>query len=135
MKKIFGLFIGVLFSFLSFSQSEKPGLTDSCSTRIFTTVSYFWKNDSLGTNGFRLYSFNELLKCEPAKLPISYVFEKLGKPNNVGEDETGVYYYYDYFDGRNISREANLSLVRLYICYKIKHKGKYVEYVFKGHDD
>jgi hypothetical protein len=135
MKAIFGLFISLFFSFFSFSQSEKPGLTDSCSTRIFTAVSYFWKNDSLGTNGFRLYTFNELLKCEPTKLPISYVFEKLGNPNNVREDETGAYYFYFYFDGRNIPKEANLSLVRLYICYKIKHAGKYVEYVFKGHDD
>lgn len=133
MKIILSIILLLTFPFFGFSQKDKKISTDSCSNYYLNKVSYFWKKDSLGDNGFRLYSYDLLLKCHPIKKPIFYIFEKLGQPNWVGNDETGTYYYYYYYDGRKLPEKAHLSPARLYICYKVNLNSIYVENVFKGY--
>lgn len=122
----------LLVHFFVFAQSEKPELSDSCSNSYLNNVFYFWKLDSLGHNGYRLNTFKNILDCKSLQRSIEFVFEKLGKPNKVSEDNSGVYYYYYYLDGSSIPKEANLPTFTFYICFKTKYKNSKVEYVFKG---
>lgn len=135
MKTITTAIVCLLIQFFVFAQSEKSKLSDSCSSSYLNNVFYFWKLDSLGNNGYRLNTYKNILDCKSLQKSIDYVFEKLGKPNKVSEDNSGVYYYYYYLDGLSMPKEANLPTFTYYICFKIKNKNSNVEHVFKGHFD
>jgi hypothetical protein len=132
MKYFSLLVLSMCFSLNLYSQERKPNLSDSCSN-YFDIVSYFWKNDSLGHNGFRLYTYESFLKCKMDKISLPYLFEKLGKPSEIDKDQKGVYYIYYYFDGKTLPKAANKATERLSIHFYFEFSSPYLKYVGERH--
>jgi hypothetical protein len=122
------LLISILMIFFSINgmcQAKTAQFSDNCSY-VLDAVSYFWKLDSLGSNGFRLYAYERIMKCKMDKISLSYVLDKFGKPNMVRKDDSGVYYCYFYYDGNTIPKEANKTRERLFIFFKLNATSPYV---------
>lgn len=98
-------------------------------------MSYFWKLDSLGQNGFRLFSYEKLYKCKLDKVTSSYLIEKLGKPNFIDKDREGDFYCYYYYDGKSLPKEANKVPERLVIHFYFKKGNPYLQFIGKDHLD
>lgn len=99
-------FVWVLFVFCSskklYSQNH---FNDSC-TKYFKIISYFWKLDSLGRNGYRMLASERLTKCNKVGITQAYLEENLGKPNRTSKDNLGsTYYLYYYFDGKALPKQ------------------------------
>src|SRR5690349_20571841 len=121
---IFNLWIALFFSQRVYTQIDKSHLSDSCSN-VFNLVSYFWKKDSLANNGFRLYSYDSLLTCKVDKLSVDYMFNKLGKPNEVWNTNQGIQYVYYYFDSKKMPKEEyGEPMDCLYIYFMFNSKTK-----------
>lgn len=118
--KLLILILYLSFFSQTFAQDKKPNLSDSCSN-ILNAVSYFWKNDSLANNGFRLYSYERLLKCKIDSLSISYLVEKLGKPSKIIRSNKGTDYLYYYYDSKKIPKEIPFEC--LYISFMFDKNG------------
>jgi hypothetical protein len=115
--------------FATFTVSAQPidsTHADNCS-KYMEIWSYFWKNDSLGTNGFRLQTFKWFLDCKMSKINKSFLVDKLGPPNSINMDRSGVYYLYYYYNGRAIPEKANLSLEKLSLVFFFKETNDYIE--------
>lgn len=96
MKKLI-LFFLCLCVFTNYLVAQKSDTISKCS-QVLTDLSYFWKLDSLGTNGFRLYSFKKISNSKLDSIHYKTLFEKLGKPNNILKSTTDVVYIYHYFN-------------------------------------
>jgi hypothetical protein len=83
----------------AFAQTKKMNLSDSTSN-IINILSYFWIKDSLANNGFRLYSYNHILKSKKDNVTLELLKEKLGKPNDVKITNKGTEYIYFVFDSK-----------------------------------
>jgi hypothetical protein len=93
-------------------------------------ISYYWKLDSTGTNGFRLFAYEPLLKKENTKdITEELLFEKLGKPNRINKDNGGTVYSYYYFDGSSIPKEAGKTWETFSIIFRFYPNSKYVDLV------
>lgn len=102
----------------SFAQSVKHLGVDSCEYYL-QKVSYFWKQDSLGRNGFRWLAYPPMLLFVKYKLTAATLLQHLGKPNRISQDNlNNTYYGYIYFDGRRIPKEHKLSWERMYIFFR-----------------
>ena len=124
--------LGLVFN--SFSQEKKENQSDSCA-KYLDHVSYFWRLDSLGQNGFRLYTYHYLRDCKFEKLTLSKLFEKLGKPNFVEKTNRGTDYYYYYYDGRYLPKEAGLMPELLYLIFSFNSGSIYLNGIGEGHFD
>lgn len=96
--------------------------SNSCSN-VIEKLSYFWKLDSSGSNGYRYLAYRELEKCKIDSVDTSLLFRKLGKPNHILKSNTGVDYLYYYLDSRKLPSELQTPLA----CW-------YVSFFFKGGD-
>ena len=96
------------FWFTSFSQSKEDNVSDGCKD-FLKNVSYFWKLDSLGQNGYRVCVYNGFLKCKFDKITLTELYERLGKPNYVSKDNSGTYYCYYYYDGITLPKESGYT--------------------------
>ncbi len=129
MKYILLIKLSVLLT-LNVSSQPKVDLSNDCSNRM-AMVSYYWKIDSIGTNGYRLCAFNQLIDCNLSDVTKLILFQNLGRPNKVDNDETGVYYIYYIFNGPEIPKSANLVSERISIVFPLRKEAKYVSKAFK----
>jgi hypothetical protein len=88
MKLIF-LTLILSISLAEFSQPNKKMNRDSCRYQL-NTLGYFWKIDSLGSNGLRLYVVDRLLSCNLNDITEEELFNNLGKPNIVRPLNAGI---------------------------------------------
>jgi hypothetical protein len=121
------MFIGVR----GFCQKGKLNLSDSCSN-IAELVSYYWKLDSLANNGFRLYAYNRILNCKIDKLSVSYLLDKLGKPNKVSKTNQGTQFVYYYYDSKAIPSEKNRPFECGYIYFLFDDKKSMLTSIGEG---
>jgi len=97
MKRVYLFILSFLILHQSYGQAKKLNLSDSTSN-IIDKLSYFWIKDSLANNGFRLYSYERILKSKIDDVSVSELLNKLGKPNRIQEHNKGIDYWYYYYD-------------------------------------
>ena len=106
--------------FLSFdgqTQEYKPKWDLDTGMEFLDDISYFWKLDSLGNNGFRYAMFKGLLTLPKNQISVPVLLDKLGRPNEKKGSNTGIsYYVYHVIDGKRLP-EANV--VQPLIVWKI----------------
>lgn len=71
-------------------------------SEIINELSYFWRLDSLGSNGFRLFSYELILKARLNTLIVDTLFKKFGKPNQTLKSQKDVTYLYYYLNPRKV---------------------------------
>lgn len=101
---------------------------------LYESISYFWKLDSLGTNGFRNEVHKCLFSCYNDSLNKEFILSRLGKPNESGRDSNSDYLIYHYFNGRLLPKEAGFSMEFFFIIFRFT-KGKTIKSIAKGHYD
>jgi hypothetical protein len=106
-----------LFLTNQLNAQKKTSEADSCEA-IVDRISYYWTLDSLGTTGFRLYSFELLLKCKIGIISESTMRKKLGKPNEEYSYGNKKYYCYYYFNGPRMPVELNLAVEVAYLTFE-----------------
>ena len=115
----------LLFTWATLCIGQKSTLdTFSTTSSTISRLSYFWKLDSLANNGFRLCSYESILKSKVDTVPISFLLEKLGAPNKIQESNRGVDYIYYYFDYRKMPEGFDAA----YACF-------YISFFFEKNDD
>jgi hypothetical protein len=134
MKNILLFLLSFTFSKNVLCQEHKRIFNDSCSN-ILQRVSYFWRLDSLGQNGYRYSTHNEILYSTIDKITITELIEWLGKPSYISKDKTGYYYCYYYFDGRKIPLKAGYSKELSHLFFKFDLVNPYLLYVGADADD
>jgi hypothetical protein len=131
--KAFSLFIGLLLiSIDTLGQQLSKDTLNLCS-RIIELKSYYWKLDSLGANGYRLCSSDEILKCQLDKIKLDDLLKYFGKPNKVEKSSQGVEYIYYYFDYRRLPKEVNSVAAIYFIGFFFKDDSKYVNEITSGY--
>lgn len=97
------------------------------------SVSYFWKMDSLGTNGYRYCAYPLILNyIDKNKLTVEHLVNHLGKPTEISNNRGTTYYKYHYFNGSLIPIEANLATELFYIYFEANEGSNYISKIGKG---
>ncbi|MBL0269179.1 MAG: hypothetical protein IPP99_11085 [Chitinophagaceae bacterium] len=134
MKIIVLLFFCLMLSFEAVSQQKANAPLDSCLLRL-SSVSFFWKKDSVAQNGYRLSVYKGLLSCNYSNMTSTILFEKLGQPNRISQHSKGVGWLYYYYDGKMLPVDSGLAPERGYIIFNFDLKSKYLLNVGEGHFD
>ena len=114
----------------SFCQSNQNTQCD-CS-KVIDEVSYFWKNDSLASNGYRYLAYQQLKNCKIVSLDKSLLFGKLGKPNKTLKSIDGESYIYYYLDTQRLPVELGLASACWYISFFYKNDSVFLQYIDVG---
>jgi len=125
------IFFTICLSLLGSAQGKKPDFSDSCSNMI-NILSYYWKLDSLGSNGFRLYTYDRLLKCKLNDVMDTVILSKLGRPNNIRLTNLGTQYVYYYYDEKSIPPKRAHAFECGYIFFLIDTKTKRLLFIDQG---
>ena len=131
-KDIIFMLIGLLLCVVSFSQ--KSATDSSCNCReIMEKISYYWKLDSLASNGFRLYVYEKFLTCNRNNVNRASILDKLGTPNLIWKTNKGHEYVYYYYDGSKDLRQKKGGLAEcLYISFQFGIYDKFLSSVEEG---
>ena len=97
-----------------FTIGQKQANKKEFCSSVIKDLSYFWKNDSLGNNGFRYYAYKRILNSKLDTLSVDSLIMYLGKPNNIIESTTTQTYIYNFFDMNKMQGD---------------YKGRYVYYI------
>ena len=137
MKFIVCIALGIMFSNVTYSQ-PRANIKDSlrkCSD-IIEEVSYYWKLDSLANNGFRECAYRKVLKSKLDKISKSFLFEKLGKPNQISEKFNGdTEYIYYYFDIMAMPKNYDAPLATWYISFLFRKNEDCASWINEGDID
>lgn len=120
----------------------KPGITQDthgdtlrkCSD-IMNELSFYWKQDSLANNGFRLYACRMFLSCKLDKIDRSILLAKLGHPNKIQETNHGFQYQYYYFDIRQMPKDFDAPSTCSFISFNFGLNEKYISKIDVGDYD
>ena len=104
-------------------------------TKIINQLSYYWKLDSLAGNGFRLYTYNQLLKSKLDQVSKTFLVEKLGKPNQLRNTNHGEEYVYYYFDIKAMPKNYDAPLACWYIAFHFKTSESLASEIVEGDID
>jgi hypothetical protein len=104
---------------------------DSCRYQL-NRLGYFWKIDSLGGNGLRLYVVDRLLSCNLNDITEEELFNNLGKPNIVRPLNAGIDYVYYYYDGKLFMNKPEWSHDQMYIVFRFLNSSKYLYKISDG---
>lgn len=108
--------------------------SNSCSS-ILNILSYNWKLDSLGTNGFRFDTFERILKSDLNNISVSFLFDKLGQPNQIVKSNFGLEYRYYYYDFGKMPKGFDGSPAIYFLTFKYSKYEKYAKAIEKGFSD
>lgn len=103
----------LLFSTIVFSQ-EKLSAKDSCMT-VLNELNREWRNDSLGTNGFRSIQSQRLSVCENSNLYPDVVLNTLGLSNEVWTTEKETWYIYYLSTKTLLSGQKRIEYINLIV--------------------
>lgn len=128
------LFLGLAFHIGSAYGQAGNEIQDSCSKLIKDIeFSYFWKIDSLGTNGFRYISASKFKNCKLDKITKQNIIEHLGIPNQITEKSFfipgDIYMYYTLdFTKLDYSKlpESYGLWACIYVAFKFDSKNEIV---------
>lgn len=98
-----------------FCQSNMDTL-QSCST-VVKSLSYFWKIDSSGSNGFRFYAYERILSGKIDAMTSDYLLEKFGKPNETIHSNKGFEFLYYVLDSKKLPKEYGHPFECWYISF------------------
>lgn len=118
-------------SLLCYSQKSNIDSIRSC-TEVMNELSYYWKLDSLPSNGFRFYTYHMFLHCKIEKVDKETLLSKLGRPNSIQETNHGYEYRYYYFDISNMPKGYDAPLACWYISFNFGLDHKYVYEIETG---
>ncbi|RYY00846.1 MAG: hypothetical protein EOO53_21045 [Gammaproteobacteria bacterium] len=123
MKEVFTILLFILFSKWSYTQNSKTNLSDSTSN-IIKNLSYFWIKDSLANNGFRLYSYERILKSKIDAVTSDSLVKKLGKPNETRNTNHGFELWYYVYDSNAMPKEFGRPFECLVIAFMFRNGNK-----------
>jgi len=100
-------------------------------------VGYFWRLDSLGINGFRLLASDKILNSQVDSIEKNFLFEELGKPNQIWEKPfgDGVLYVYHTYDVSKLPKDFDAPLACGYIAFLFIPGSKYLKSIEEGDID
>ena len=122
----------VCMSLFSYSQKKSKNQADNCGNFI-SQVSYFWKLDSLGSNGYRLKVYNGFVNCKFPTLTYNEMINKLGKPNFTRNLASASYFCYYYYDGRIIPKDAGYTSDVGYLSFRFDNDKNFLAGVSLEH--
>lgn len=102
---------------------------------ILTQVSYYWKNDSTASNGFRMAVYKRLLNSRIGKVSKDQIIDNLGKPNKVENTNKGLFIYYYYYDTKNLTHIKGEPSIVSWIFFVIPNNTNYLGAIDEGHGD
>lgn len=112
----------IFFFQCAFSQKIPAPMPEVPTTSfLMKDISYFWKMDSLGNNGYRNCSAYNLLKSKLDTISRNYLIDKLGKPTRISIAFNGYEsYIYNIFDATmmNSNYRGPLSTVHIFFLFK-----------------
>lgn len=133
MKKISLLVVVQLIFFMQFicGQDVSHDTVSTCS-KFIAQVSYFWKLDSMANNGFRLYTYKQILNSKIDNVNKSFLLSKLGAPNKIRRTNKGFEYIYYCYDAKKLPIEIGQSFECIYIRFKFTNFDKYLSSIEEG---
>jgi hypothetical protein len=130
------LFLIITFSHCVSAYSQKAKVDTSRDiTQVANDLSYYWKLDSLANNGFRLYTYNRLIKSKYGKVYADDLLSKLGKPNKIRETNKGIEYLYYCFDKKTMPKDYDAPLACWYISFKFENDNHTLSSIQEGDMD
>jgi hypothetical protein len=123
MKRVFVLLIFISVSTWTYSQVNKANLSDS-TNNIIRLLSYFWIKDSLANNGFRLYSYDRILKSKIDRVTSDSVVKRLGKPNETRNTNQGFQLLYYVYDSKAMPKEFGRPFECIAITFVFQERDK-----------
>lgn len=130
MKHFISLVTLLLSSLIVLAQ-KKEVKPIGCS-RLLEDISYFWKLDSLGSNGYRMRTYECIKNCHLDGIDTLFLFSKLGKPNEVMKSQNDISYIYYYLDVRRVPAELEYAYACWYISFVFKNGKQEIEYIYEG---
>jgi hypothetical protein len=128
MDKKYGFLL--LFFILALPILGKSQQLDSNSTsRLVENYSYFWRLDSLGSNGFRLQTYVSLLKSKIDTLTQETLIKEFGAPNKIWDHLSGKgkTYVYHVLNGSKMPKNSGYySLGCTAVCFVFDSEDKYL---------
>ena len=134
MKKTFCCAVLIFICCTCYSQKNKPDSCLSC-IEVVKELSYYWKLDSLASNGFRRYTFHKFLNCKLTPIYPDVLLNKLGKPNEIRKTNQGVEYLYYYFDIKKMPKNYNAPAACWYINFKFENDQNILSAIEEGDID
>lgn len=134
MKQILILLIFIALAIVSHSQTVKKD-TLTPTTKIINRISYYRKLDSLAGNGFRLYTYDQLLKSKLDNVSKKFLVERLSKPNQLRNTNHGTEYVYYYFDIKAMPKDYDAPLACWYIAFQFRTQENYASELVEGDMD
>ncbi len=139
MRKIIvvGLFLVVSNWIWSEVFAQNPGKQEFDCSLIIEQMGYFWKLDSIGTNGFRLFASEKIIKARIDTVSRDFLISKFGNPNRVwkqlfGKGEILVYHT---FDVSKMPKDYDAPLSCSYIGFLFLPDRKYLVSISEGDID
>jgi len=133
MKRTFYL-VGIYMASTSFilnAQTLEPSRRATCSA-VINSMSYYWKLDSLPSNGYRQVTKNNLLECSVDSVSADFILNKLGTPSWETGNEYCIEYAYVYYDWKYIhDSNVNRRQEKEWIYFAIDRKSRMLKVV--GH--
>ena len=123
MKRVFVLVLFISVSKCTYSQSNKANLSDSTSN-IIRLLSYFWIKDSLANNGFRLYSYDRILKSRIDRVTSDSLIKRLGKPNETRNTNQGFQLLYYVYDSKTMPKEFGRPFECIVVAFLFHERDK-----------
>ncbi len=105
------------------AQNVKSGTAKNI-LEVIEDLSFFWKMDSLGTNGFRSCSAKSFLKAKIIDITEDVIVLKLGKPTRISYDTGGDNYIYNIYDGKLVNETAKYTGVIRYLNFHFDKSSK-----------
>lgn len=133
----------VIIAFLTFFWANKNFVhcqdsvrNYSCS-QIAAQLDYYWKLDSLGTNGLRLFTYQKFIKCKIDSISVEYLLQKLGKPNRIWpiNHEKKICYVYNVLDVSKMPKELDLPYSCSYVSFIFSSKTNKLILITEGDID
>jgi hypothetical protein len=125
-----------MLSFSSVVYAQKTDKDSLClCSKMIELKSYYWKLDSLASNGYRLCSSDELLKCQLDNINLDFLIKYFGRANTVSKSNNGIEYIYYYFDYRKIPKDVKSTAAIYYVSFFLKNEKQNVERITSGHYD
>lgn len=120
------LILGLTITVSSFGQKTKHNRLLFSKVLNDSALSYFWKLDSLGSNGFRACASDKIIISELDTVDLKTLADKLGKPNFITTSMTDVEYKYIYFDPNRVPPMPEASKNILYISFRKKNTERFI---------
>jgi hypothetical protein len=132
MRKTYFILLFLISANFCFGQNGVIDVNDSC-FKIPSVDAYFWRQDSIGNNGFRSLYYKHFLKCKYSNHSLEYITQILGKPNGRIESNKGTTLYYFYLNGETLPKELG-KFAGNFIGFDFNKNFKLV-YISDGHFD